>query len=221
MDEGLVGWGEMRRLAWFGGFVPPDRGESAVRVRGRYAAWPALAAVLAVGACSGGDDPPATTSSSSTSTTSTTTTTPPTTPTTPTTTVPIPAAARQHTPAGAEAFVRFYIDQLNDAWTKPDSQVLPPLSDRDCVACKSLQDTAVSLTEKKQHYASDPVTVTKVVPLQTQPGGVQLVRLFMDQHKVNVLDSTGKVVLTDSAKRLARTVGVAWKGDSWRLFDME
>ena len=184
-----------------------------------------LAASLTVGGvvlagCSGDGDPPATGTSSSTSSSSTTTTTSsPSTPSTPT--VKIPAAAQKHTPEGAEAFVRFYIDQLNEAWTQPDSKRLPPLSDPDCIACKSLQETAVSLTQKKQKYASNPVTVTKTVPLDTSPKGIQLVRLFMDQHKVDVVDSSGKVVLTDQAKRLARTVGVTWRGDSWLLFDME
>ena len=32
----------------------------------------------------------------------------------------VPLAARAHTEAGAEAFVRFYIDQLNLAWTTPE-----------------------------------------------------------------------------------------------------
>jgi hypothetical protein len=42
----------------------------------------------------------------------------------------------------------------------------------------------------------------------------------MDQHKVNVVDSKGRVVLTDPAKRLARTAGVVWKGDSWLMYDL-
>jgi hypothetical protein len=135
--------------------------------------------------------------------------------------VKLPPEATKHTENGAEAFVRFYIGQLNEAWTRPDPNRLPPLSDPDCVACKSLQETAVSLTQKKQKYTSDPVTVTEVVSLETNPEGVQLVRLFMDQHKVDVVDSTGKVVLTDQAKKLARTVGVTWGEGSWLLFDMQ
>jgi hypothetical protein len=187
-----------------------------------------VAASLTVGGvvlsgCSGDGDPPATsTSTSSTSSSSSMTTTPSTTTTSATTSpVKLPPEATKHTEKGAEAFVRFYIDQLNEAWTRPDSKRLPPLSDPDCIACKSLQETAVSLAQKREKYASNPVTVTKVVPVGKSPKGIQLVRLFMDQHKVNVLDSSGKVVLTDQAKELSRTVGVTWKGDSWLLFDMQ
>jgi hypothetical protein len=84
-----------------------------------------------------------------------------------------------------------------------------------------LNATAVQLEKDKQKYVSNPVTVTKVLPAGESAKGVQLVRLFMDQHKVDVVDETGKVVLTDPVKKLVRTVGAEWKDGSWRLYDMQ
>jgi hypothetical protein len=134
--------------------------------------------------------------------------------------VAVPAAARAHTEAGAEAFVKFYMEQANVAWTKPDPTVLPPLSDSGCLSCKDIQSTAVSLKDKGQRYVSNPVTVTKVGAFGGAPKGQQYVRLFMTQHKVDVVDTKGGVVLTDPEKKLVRTAGVVWEGASWQMYDI-
>jgi len=187
-----------------------------------------LAACVTVGgvvlaACSGDGDPPATsTSSSSTSSSSSSTTTPSSTTTSAITSpVKLPPEATKHTAKGAEAFVEFFVEQSNDAWTKPDATLLPPLSEPDCVACKGLQDTAKELVAKKQHYVSAPVTNIRTTAVDGAKPGQQLVRLLARQNKVQVVDAAGAVVRTDPAMDLARTVLVAWGGGQWRVFDAQ
>jgi hypothetical protein len=179
-----------------------------------------VVALLAVGACDGGgDDPPVrttstgATSASSTGSPSTTTTAPAT-----VDQASLPPEARKHTPEGAAAFVKYYIGQTNEAWTKPDVRVLPPLVQADCLSCQAIQDVALELDAKGRHYVSDPVTVTEVVPLDGAPGGRQRVRVQLQQHEVDVVDSAGKVVSTDPAQELARTVDLVWKEASWLVF---
>ena len=193
-----------------------------------YAAALSLLVACGLGAlagCTGGAaDPPATgngtaatgattrppaSSSPPTTTTSTTTTT---------ATVQIPEAARAHTEAGAEAFVKFYMETANRAWVEPNATLLPPWSDSGCLSCKEIQKTAVALVRDGQHYESSPVTVTRVAAFDGAPKGQQYVRLFMTQHRVNVVDTAGKVVLTDPKQSLARTAGVIWKETSWRMY---
>ncbi|MGL4744071.1 MAG: hypothetical protein ACRCXL_06730 [Dermatophilaceae bacterium] len=41
----------------------------------------------------------------------------------------VPAAARSQTVAGAEAFIRFYLDEVDRALTEPAAGLLPGLSD--------------------------------------------------------------------------------------------
>ncbi|NNM45391.1 hypothetical protein HJG52_05140 [Knoellia sp. DB2414S] len=181
---------------------------------------------LGLGACNGGgDDPPTTSTSSSSSTSTTSTSTPSSTTTTSGTATldpaKLPPEAQKHTPEGAAAFVEYYMEQVNEAWTQPNSKLLPLLSDPECIACKNFNKTSAELERDGQKYDSNPVTVTRVTPLSQNADGVQLVRLYMDQHKVNVVDKAGKVVLTDPAKKLARTVGVQWMGASWRLYGMQ
>ena len=160
-----------------------------------FAAGGVLAAV-ATGCAGGGDDPPPTSSTSSTAsaTASGTSSSPPSsTPpatssgtsdaaATTTTAVQIPEAARAHTEAGAEAFVRFFMEQANAAWVQPNASLLPPLSDAGCLSCKDIQATALSLVNNGEHYLSDPVTVTAVTAFGGAPKGQQYVRLFMTQH---------------------------------------
>jgi hypothetical protein len=193
-----------------------------VRVRGRYAAWPALAVVLAVGACSGVDDPPpsSSTSSGSSSSSSTPTTTTSSPSTTATATVKVPAAAQKHTPEGAAAFVKFYIDQSNDAWTKPDDSLLPPLSDKGCLSCQALQKTATNLVAKKQKYRTSPMTITKLGAVGGAPTGQQYVRVLGTQNRVDVIDSKGTVVMTDPKQSVALTASAVWKEGRWFIYDM-
>ncbi len=51
----------------------------------------------------------------------------------------VPAAAREHTDAGAEAFVKFFFEQFNEAWTEPQSGLIEGLSDPECKFCRKLR----------------------------------------------------------------------------------
>ena len=187
-----------------------------------------VAASLTVGGvvlagCSGDGDPPATsTSSSSTSSSSSTTTTPSSTTTSATTSpVKLPPEATKHTEKGAEAFVEFFVEQSNDAWTKPDSTLLPPLSDPGCLSCQALQKTATNLVAKKQHYVSAPVSNIRTTAIGGAKPGQQMVRMFAKQNKVKVVDAAGELVRTDPAMDLARSVLLTWGSGGWRVFDAQ
>jgi hypothetical protein len=197
-----------------------------VSARRWYAAVAAGALALGLGACTGGgDDPPTTsTSSSSSSSNSTTSTSTPSSSATTATGSPtidpakLPPEAQKHTPEGAAAFAEYFIEQSNEAWVRPDTTLLPPLSEKGCLSCKSLQETAAELKSKGQRYESDPVTVTEVVPLEGAPGGRQRLRIQLVQHRVDILDRAGKVVSTDPSKKLARTMDLVWEDKSWLVY---
>ena len=130
----------------------------------------------------------------------------------------VPVAARQHSEAGAEAFVRFYIDQLNLAWTVPDPTRLAALGDPECLSCASLEHTARELAAMKRRYAAAPVSITTVAAFGGAPAGQQLVRLAMEQHAVSVIDGGGHVVTRDEAKPVSRDVLLKWRAGAWRVF---
>jgi hypothetical protein len=53
-----------------------------------------------------------------------------------------PAAAKKQTDAGAVAFVEYYLDALDYAWSAPDDKILVGLSTSDCKFCVNVQKTA-------------------------------------------------------------------------------
>ncbi|WP_457253100.1 hypothetical protein [Pedococcus sp. P5_B7] len=180
------------------------------------------------GCTSGADDPPATgngTAVTGVTTTASSSSSPPTTTrsATPATTaaVQIPEAARAHTEAGAEAFVRFFLEQVNVAWTRPQSGLLPPLGDSGCLSCKGFEMEATELVAEHHRYAKAPALFTKV----TAFGGVtkegrRRVRIIGVQQRVDIVDRSGKVVSTDLRKPIAVTAMTMWQGDRWLLWDM-
>ena len=119
-----------------------------------------LAASILLSACGGGakPDPSSSTSSPTTSTSAPTVSVSPTT-AGPTIDPNIPAAARAHTPAGAEAFVRYFYSQLNIAWSKPQAGLIAGLSAKTCKTCAALEGTAWDLTAKRQHYQGEALTI--------------------------------------------------------------
>src|SRR5918993_149978 len=65
----------------------------------------------------------------------------------------IPAAAREKSETGAEAFTRFFFDQVNVAWTEPRPGLIGSLSDPDCQFCAKTEDRAAELERAEERYA--------------------------------------------------------------------
>lgn len=129
----------------------------------------------------------------------------------------LPPEARKHTPEGAVSFARYYLSQLNVAWTKPDDGVLPPLAESGCLSCKDLQSTAVELVAKGHRYRTNPITIRSAALLGDESGQTQ-VRVQMTQNRVDIINAQGGIVSTDAKKDFARTVAVVWRGNGWLLY---
>jgi hypothetical protein len=134
--------------------------------------------------------------------------------------VAVPAAARAHTEAGAEAFARFFIDELNVAWTKPAAGKIAALSDPGCKACASLESTAGDLVAKGRHYVSNPLRVRTAASFEGAPKDRQFVRLILAQPGARVVDGSGVTVETDSKKEEGRTAVLLWQEGSWRIYEL-
>ena len=184
-----------------------------------YAACGLVALLGLAGCTGGGDDPPVSGSTTSGRSTTSAPSTPTTTTSSPSTaTVDIPAAARAHTEAGAEAFVTHFMDEVSTAWTKPEAGLIPPLGESSCLACKSFEDTAKDLVAKDRRYESRPSTTVSADA--TAGGPRQIVHLVLPQHQVDIGDTEGKTVLTDKEKRFAVNAELTWREGRWWLYDM-
>lgn len=176
-----------------------------------------VATALVLSGCTDGGDGPVTTSTTAVATTSTTTTTTVTPTTTPTpSSTGVPSAAKQRTKAGAEAFARFFLAQVNLAWTKPDDRLLGPLCLTTSQSCASFQKTAKQLKQKSQRYASAPISVgaTKSAAL-TANGGI--VEFTVVQNRVSVMNKDGSVAYTDEKKPADTEISLAWQRGVWHI----
>jgi hypothetical protein len=180
-----------------------------------------LAASMLLAGC-GGDAKPDPSSSSTTGSAPTTTAPSPTTSASPTTASPaidpnIPAAARAHTPAGAEAFVRYFYAQVNASWTKPSAGLISALSSPGCKSCAALEATAADLIKKKQHYDGAPVTIVSIGGLgESSPGHPEVVVNFIQEQR-NVIDASGHVALTDQRKQGKFVATLGWSDRGWSV----
>lgn len=189
----------------------------------------ATSAALALGAsgCTGKEADPTSTRTSATSmtssatstTSSSTSTTASSTSSSTTTYVPVkptlPAAAKEHTDAGAVAFVKYYLDVVNYAWTKPDPDMIEPISLKKCSSCGNYATVAEKLASAREHYVG-PVLESKkllhVVTVGQETNVVGDVRLFASE----IEDKNGRRRQAQQAELLRLGFELAWEG-SWLM----
>ncbi|MHB8275187.1 MAG: DUF6318 family protein [Dermatophilaceae bacterium] len=171
----------------------------------------------------GGDAKPGA-SSSSTSTSSPTATPAPTTPSasptttaSPTTDPNIPAAARAHTPAGAEAFVRYFVERLNVAWTAPVAGILSPLCQATSKACAANEKTATRLVKEGHRYDGNPVTIKVIAALDSASPNHLDVLANVVQERRSEIDAAGKTYATDERKDLRLDFELLYTGQAWSV----
>ncbi len=103
--------------------------------------------------------------------------------------MPMPAEARTQDAAGAEAFVRYYIELINRTSTVMDAQPLRDLSDgcRDCdrIADNTDEDTAAGL-----RYEGGHLTLTAAGTV-TVSGPQARMAFTLDQAPLRVVDAEG------------------------------
>ena len=180
-----------------------------------------LAASILLTACGGGAKPDP--SSSSSTTTSAPAPTVSVSPTTagPTVDPNIPAAARAHTPAGAAAFVKYFHDQLNVAWGKPQAGLLAVLSLPVCKTCTALEGSAAKNVITHQHVSGDSVRIDSADPGSTEANGDQSVIITGAQLKTSVVDSNGHKVRDIPAAKIRSIATTRWTASGWRMSEIQ
>lgn len=189
----------------------------------------ALAATtLTCAACStgpsGSDDTPgtssapATTHDTATTTASRTATASPSTP--PAAGPVVPSAARSHTPAGAVAFVQFYIDQVNRAWTTPQTGLIPALSLPTCKSCAGLESSAKELSTAKAHYARSSLAIE-----QPEYGVIgnpprELVTCTIVETPTPTIGPTSTYTPPGKATHYPASLEIAWRDGNWAVTEI-
>ncbi len=133
----------------------------------------------------------------------------------------IPAAARKNTPEGAEAFVRYFFEQYNEAWTKPQVGLISSLSDPMCEFCAKAEDTSVTLSDRGDRYVQSPVSVRGTKWLAGAPEPEAYVFVDLLQNASDVVAKDGSVVHSDAMEPIPSNVAIAWGPGGWRVVAVE
>jgi hypothetical protein len=187
----------------------------------------ALAAVMLLAGCGGGaqadgapppntGSPPTTPTASPTTTSATPTTVP-----APTTDPDIPDAARARTPAGAEAFVHYFFETLNLAWTTPRAGILSPLCQGSSKSCAANESTATELTKAGHHYDGNPVTVKSVRTLSALSPNKYDVLATVVAEPVREVDGVGKAYVTERREKLSARFVLLYTDQAWSAMSIK
>jgi hypothetical protein len=129
----------------------------------------------------------------------------------------IPKAARAHTPQGAEAFARFYLEQVNKAWMVPDPELIRPYAQPGCKTCSNFTKTAEWLRREQLRYSGPPGTLKASIWLPESTRDHVLVRVVHIQEARDILRVDGSV--KEKLKRMPgeSELDVAWSDSLWHI----
>lgn len=185
----------------------------------RAARWAVVAGMLAAGVlagCDSADDPVVTPTPSPSLSSSSPSQSPSPSPSVTESGPQVPAAAREKTDAGAEAFITYYIEQSARAWMVPDGSVLDGLSTSSCITCRNLQQKARDLERDKQKYKSTPIRVDKTKIFSSTSSRV-VVDLQLTEMPVDLVDAKGTVVEHYPRNKITRAAALVWQEGRWRV----
>ena len=134
---------------------------------------------------------------------------------------PLPEAAKENTPEGAEAFIRYYFDVANSLYENPPSEI--PISDmieEDCISCQTLISEVTGLRSAGQRTTGPLYAIESMKPIGGGLPGVQNFNMTM-----KVLDVVVETIATGETETVkghsVSGVGAAmWEGGQWRVYGM-
>ncbi|TYP90828.1 DUF6318 family protein [Blastococcus xanthinilyticus] len=136
--------------------------------------------------------------------------------------MPMPDEARTQDAAGAEAFVRYYVDLINRTSRVMDAEPLRQFSDG-CRDCNRIADNTEEASAAGRAYRDGQITITEFAPPLLN-GTVASVAITFDQAELTVVDSASNRVEDGSSEAypgLPGGIGLRWDDrlQSWLITD--
>ncbi len=177
----------------------------------------AAAVVVAVAGCTGSSSPAPTGSSTWPGGSTTTTSTPSTTTSSSTTTATPDLATRfPKTKAGAEGFVRAYVDALTQAFRTANASLISEYVDADCSACDKWISDISTLKARNQHFVGDLVKLVEVNQISSSGNGV-IVQALIDVPEAKFVDTGGRTTSLRTSEPRAPFYFRLLYADHWRV----
>jgi hypothetical protein len=133
----------------------------------------------------------------------------------------LPAVATEHTPAGAVAFAKFFIQTIDWGFATTSGAYMRHYYAKSCVECVSHADGLDNTRKASEHYVGGRFTITGVMAAQSaQPANASVVVTF-DLTSAVVLDASGTYVNGDRAySGLRRQLWLNWMDGAWQVTNM-
>lgn len=133
----------------------------------------------------------------------------------------VPKAARAHTPQGAEAFARFYLEQVNRAWVDADPEQIRPYALASCKTCAGLVEEAERLEASGLHYREQPIQVGESVPLPSAKASRAVIQIVSGQLDSHIVRGDGTVDEHVPAQGSVSQLDLSWVETSWRVVSVK
>ena len=134
----------------------------------------------------------------------------------------MPALATQHTPAGAVAFAKFFIQTIDWGFATTNSAYMRHFYASSCAECVSHADGIDRTKNAGDHYLGGRFTINSArLASSVVKDAALTVAVTFNLSSTEVVDAKNKFVNGGPAVRgEQRRLGMAWSDDDWIVVDM-
>jgi len=127
----------------------------------------------------------------------------------------VPAAARAHTKTGAEAFVRTYLERINEVGQQPVAGRISALGTAGCKSCDNYEQAILKMLRAKQHYSGPIFKILRLESSTREQRPDATIDADVAQLPIKVFAADGSV-----ARRVARAsaslkFNLVWHSNRW------
>lgn len=128
----------------------------------------------------------------------------------------LPPEAEEQTEAGADAFVRYYLEYFDYLRQNPDAGDLSQYAGPDCAACDAFESQIFSFTDNASHYEGSSLSITSS---RTFSLGRQFSsEVVMREAPSKIIDDKGSLIRnTPPSDGVAALFTLEWVDGGWRV----
>lgn len=128
----------------------------------------------------------------------------------------LPVEAREQTEAGAEAFVRYYVELMNYGQASGDASPLEAVSAQECGACSGFISTVDDVYVDGGAVEGGEFVIRELSPLPLDYGADYATYAVIDVAPQTILDAGGQATASDAYEY---RIGLypSWVDDAWEM----